>query len=216
MFGLGAWMRARRGRKVSEGLRRAGAALPAGPITDQQMLGFLRQADQHPLRRQMRELAELQGDNPGPGSPLTMQHVERLLEAFRRETGMRVEVTGEATGVNLRPGEGGSAEGRIRIEPGIRNKPEVLFADLAHDINAYLASRTQRLPLRDMPELASVPARGGVTNLRDYFHAGRILDYATLRRLSVDDAIAEIAREPFDAFMRLQGWIQRILSAGRP
>jgi hypothetical protein len=213
MAGLRAWIRARRGRRHSERLRRAGAALPEGPIADEQMLGFLRQADQHPLRQQMRELAELQGDHPGPGSPLTMEHVSSLLEAFRAETGMRVVVTAEASGVNLRPGEGGSTEGQIRIEPGIRDRPEVLFAELSHDINAYLASRTQRLPLRDMPELASVPDRGAI-NLRDYFHAGRILDYATFRRLSVDEAIAEIRAEPFEALMRLQGWIQRVERGG--
>jgi hypothetical protein len=64
--------------------------------------------------------------------------------------------------------------------------------------------------LADLPEKISLPGRRLDDTLidvrvRNFFHAGRILDYAMLRRISVADAVREIIDNPGGAYV----WFNR-------
>jgi Domain of unknown function (DUF4157) len=188
-------------------LRVEGSRLPAGDLPAAEMARWLRLVDNHPLIARIRQMRAAQV----AGTPPTLAEIEQLVADFARETGMFPRYAGMVPvireghirwetieGVSLREVPmGGQIERHILIEDALIREELRYFADLGHDIDALLTSRTQAIPPRDMPNLAAVLDEGQ----REFFHAGRILDYAMMRRISVDDAIREIIEDTDRAYV---------------
>lgn len=219
------------------GLRAEARLLPVGDVDAAAMGRWLNLVEDHPLVTRIREMRAMQllGRQP------TLDEVYALLDDFAQETGMTIQyvpdkaevvrgskiVSEEIKGVSLREvPAGASVEQKILVEEALRQDALAYFADLSHDIDSFLASRTQAVPPRDMPRLAALPEAVDIAwpwmgpddtleiiRPREFFHGGRILDYAFARRKPIIDAIQEIIDDPGRAYIWLA---ENVITPGSP